>query len=122
MLSEQEVKIYRLCHHDFEGLPVTKVADRMGLSPRRIQQILAGIEAKAPQLFPILTRTQAHAYSLRVDSGLTLKQIAFLTGRTRAAVAKSIRAAVEKGMPAPGKWKKHKQYQPDMDARIVRKF
>lgn len=122
MLSRKEAEIYRLCHHDFDGLSTKEAAEIMGVTPRRIEQVLVKIKRKAPQLFPILTRIQAHAYSLRVNEGKTLKQIADLTDRSVTAVGNSVAVAVEKGMPAPGKRVEMKRYDSSMDGSIRRKF
>lgn len=118
MLSEKEVKIYRLCHHSFEGLTVIEAAKVLGKSPRRIEQILVDIRAKAPQLFPILTLLQARDYHLYMDEGWTMQEIADDTERSQSTVYDSIKSAIGKGMPPKGKRKKVLRYQPWMDGEI----
>lgn len=118
MLTKKEVKIYRLCHHSFAGHTTVEAAGILGKSPRRIEQILAGIMAKAPQLFPILTKLQARDYHLFMDEGWTMQEIADDTGRSQSTVNDSIQAAVAKGMSPKGKRKRVLRYQPWMDNEI----
>ena len=51
IITEQEELVFRLYHADFEGLSTKKIAKRLNLSQRRIQQILSNLRDKAPQLF-----------------------------------------------------------------------
>ena len=101
IISKKEERAYRLCHHSFDGLSVSDAADVMRLTPRRVQQLLISLEKKAPQLFPILTLTQARDYHLYCDEGWTLKDIMFDTGRSISTISESIKAAIVKGMPRP---------------------
>ncbi len=123
MLNEKEVKIYCLCHHSFSGLPVSGAAAIMNLTPRRIEQILNSVQAKAPQLFPILTRNQARDYHLYADEGWTLKQIADDTGRDTSNIHKSVLAAIAKGMPKPvTRSQRVLSYDKLMDRYVKEKF
>jgi len=127
MLTKKEVKVYRLCHHHFSGVTTSHAAMVMKTSERRIQQILADIKAKAPQLFPILTQTQARDYHLYTDEGWSVQEIADNTDRTRDAVYKSITSAIKKGMPDTinvHSLRSHRvvRYNDSMDNHIKEKF
>ncbi|GAG04753.1 unnamed protein product [marine sediment metagenome] len=125
MLTNREVKIYRLCHHSFDGKTTTDTAVIMGLSVRRIQQILSDLENKHSQLFPILTQTQARDYHLYADEGWSAQEIADNTDRTRDAVHKSIASAVKKGMPDATNMcgtGKMARYDESMDSHVKEKF
>ncbi len=122
MLNSTEVKIYRLCHHSFYGLSVIHAAIIMDLTPRRIEQILEGMEVKASQLFPILTPVQARNYHLYVDEGWTLREIMEHTGQDFRRVSESILAAIAKGMPPPSKKNRLLRYDETMDANVKERF
>ena len=100
-ITNSEVLAYRLCHHSFDGLSIRRAATKMAVSPRRAEQLLVDLEAKAPQLFPILTSSQARDYHLYTEEGWTLQEIADDTDRGKQRVNESISAAVAKGMPKP---------------------
>lgn len=121
-ITIQEVKAYRLCHHSFEGLSTGVAAVVMGLSQRRIEQLLCSLEVRAPQLFPILTVVQARDYHLYVVEGWTLREIAIDTGRHVSSVGRSIIVATKKGMPKPSKRNKLLRYEANMDTQVKEKF
>ena len=121
-ITKKETEAYRLCHHSFDGLPVCQAADMMGLSVRRVEQLLANMKEKAPQLFPILTPTQARDYHLYTVEGWSMIEIAVNTGRNHRTVSKSIAAAVSNGMPKPGKRGGVLRYQEGLDSQIKEKL
>lgn len=121
-ITKNEVKAYRLCHHSFDGMLTRDAAAVMGVTPRRVEQLLASLKEKAPQLFPILTPLQARDYHLYVVEGWTLQEIADDTGRGFRRVSESIRAAVAKGMTKLRGKNELLRYTNDMDSKIVRKF
>jgi len=69
LITEKEERAYRLFHPDFEGLNTQKIAKRMGVSCRRVQQLLASVEEKAPQLFSV-GENQSRGTMLRYDPGM----------------------------------------------------
>lgn len=58
VITKQEERALRLCHHDFNGYPITDVARIMSITPKKVKALLKSVERKAPQLFPILTPRQ----------------------------------------------------------------
>lgn len=120
MTKEQEV--YRLCHQDFAGKSTREAALIMGITQRRVQQLLASLKKKSPQLFPILTLIQARDYFLYVIDGWSLAGIAENTGRAVSTVQESIAAAIRKGMPSPPKKRGMLRYNKNMDSKVQEKF
>ena len=121
-VTMQEEQVFRLRHHDFGGKTTVEVAKIMSITPRRIQQVLASLKEKAPQLFPILTKRQAVDYHLYIIEGRTMIEIAENSGRTVGTVSDSITAAVAKGMPPAAKKRGMLRYKPNMDNSIKEKF
>ena len=97
ILSDQEVQTIRLCHHDFDGLSIKQAALKMGLSQRRIQQLLQSAKRKAPQMFPILTPRQADVQYFISEYKYTYKQIAKELHISEQTVVKTVRTLREKG-------------------------
>jgi len=54
-ITEQEEQAYRLVSCDFKDLSVERAAKKMGITVRRIQQLLRSVRQKAPQLFAELS-------------------------------------------------------------------
>ena len=122
-ITTLEVRVYRLCHHDFQGLPVCQAANSLGLSIRKVERLLASLKTKAPQLFPILTADQACAYSLYADEGRSIREIAKHVGRDERRVGESIKEAIKAGMPDVGHdHSKMLRYNSSMDNQIREKF
>ena len=77
-MTDQEIQAYRLCHHDFKGLDQIEAAERMGISQSCVSRILANLEKKCPELFPILNSRQAYILTRITKFGDTHKDIAAL--------------------------------------------
>lgn len=120
-MNDQETA-YRLCHQDFQGLSTAQAALYMDITPRRVQQLLAALEKKAPQLFPVLTKIQARDYHLYCIEGWTMTEIAENTDRTLATISDSIAAAIKAGMPKPTKSGGILRYTENMDGQIREVF
>lgn len=118
----KEREVYRLCHQDFAGKSTREAALVMGVTQRRVQQLLNSLKKKAPQLFPILTQIQARDYHLYVTEGWSLADIAENTDRAVSTVQESIAAAVKKGMPEPPKKRGMLRYSKSMDDKVREKF
>lgn len=121
ILTECEERAYRLCHQDFDGLSKVAAAKQMGISVRRVQQLLASVESKCPTLSHVLPPQQAQVQSLINDNGASYDQIALILGITEAAVASTVRALREKGVFLE-KRKKTVQYQNHLDSQIKEQF
>lgn len=97
-ITEQEEQVYRLRHHDFEGLTTQETAKKMKFSPRKIRQLLKSLKQKAPQLFPILTHRQHLIYELYINTGLSQHKIAKYLGTTQSNIWAILNRLKKKGM------------------------
>ncbi len=121
ILTDHEEEAYRWCHQDFEGLATAEAAEKMGISQRRIQQLLRSVEQKCPQLFPILTKRQVEIQSLINDIGLTFEQIAQLLNISTRTVEGTVLALKVKGIYLE-KRKPTLLYRKWMDSQIAEVF
>ena len=121
ILTKQEETAIRLSHHDFVGLTTDKAAEIMGVSQRRVQQLLQSAEQKAPQLFPILTKHQAEIKWLINEAGLTFEQVAEVLKVTPNSVSNTVKVLKEKDVYIERR-KKTVQYQDWMDGQVKEKF
>jgi len=119
--TEQEERIFRMVHHDFDGLTIREASDKLGLSTRRIQYILKGIKKKAPQLFPILTKRENTIATMLLEKGLSIEQIAIASGKTENHIKVIIHRMKEKGFVIPN-IKEPVRYTPEHDNKIKEKF
>lgn len=77
-LTKTEALVIELCHHGLRGLSVVDAAKEMRVKPHTIRFHLRNAEVKAPNLFPILTPTQAKVLHLYNVEGHTVSQIAMM--------------------------------------------
>ncbi len=121
ILTETEEAAYRYCHQDFWGLSKVETATNMQVTVRRVQQLLASVESKCPQLSRVLAPQQARVQSLINDQGCTYEQIAAILEISEAAVASTVQALKAKGVFLE-KRKKTIQYQSHLDNQVREKF
>jgi hypothetical protein len=76
LVSHEEEAAYRLCHHDFFGLTQGEAAQVLGITQQGVDWRLKTLRAKAPQLFPILSRNVAAIYNRFVTDNMSVKEIA----------------------------------------------
>ena len=121
ILTEYEVRVFRLCHHDFDGLSTAEASSVLDISERRVQQILDRIKKKCPQLFPILTARQKRIYDLWCEYK-TDREIAKELDISIKTVRNIIQHCKEKlGLYFPPH-SKMLQYVESMDDEVKRKF
>ena len=58
LITELQERVFRKCHHDFEGYSVKEAAAVLGLTEAGVRRILREVKKIAPQLFPILSKRQ----------------------------------------------------------------
>ena len=75
-ISARMEEAYRLRHHDFGGKTTEETAHIMGIGPEAVQHLLWRMYKLAPQLFPILTPSQARAWHLWYHEGMSHNMIA----------------------------------------------
>jgi len=96
LISEKDEKIFRACHHDFNGLSVKQAAEKLGLTVSTVQYALRKMAKKIPSMFPILTPRQKHIYDL-LDGGMDIEQVAELTGTTESTITSFVTKLHKKG-------------------------
>lgn len=127
LITEQQEKVIRLCHHDFEGLTQSEAAERMGISQQAVSKLLAKVEKVAPQLFPILTKFQARSYHHLMMDGWSVKDIAKHLETSSRSVYNALKACRDKGLSLPksvcGNILRYEDYDTDwIDEHTVEKF
>lgn len=121
-ITKDEEIVYRLCSDQFKGLTTKEAAKQLGISQRRVQQLLQSVHAKAPQLFPILTKRQAQIEELVNGLGLTYEQIAKRLHITVSTVESTVQTLKKKGVYFES-GREVLQYKPEMDdGRIKERF
>ena len=121
-LTTWDEKIYRLVHHDFEGLTRTKAAEIMRCSLSTIINTLNSIKKVAPQLFPILTKREKEVCDLAGELGFTDEQIAVVLEKPITAIEHTIKRIRKKGLVIDRDGHTVLRWEPDMDGKIARKF
>lgn len=120
LITEKEEEAYRLCHHDFGGLPTRRAAVRMNVSQREVQRLLENAKNKAPQLFPILTWRQKQVYDLWAER--THAEIATILETSESNVGNIVDAINKKfGYPRL-KAEKTLSFNDKMNGRVKQKF
>lgn len=76
VISPEEEAAYRLCHHDFFGLTQRAAAQVLGVDRSVVAKRLISIKAKAPQLFPILSKNVAAVYHRFTTDSMSVREIA----------------------------------------------
>jgi DNA-binding NarL/FixJ family response regulator len=120
VIPKQMEEAYRLVAGEFDGLTVKEAAAKMGVSGPRVSQILSEFEKKAPQLFPLITKSEYQVLIL-LKAGLSNGQISSHLSRPVKTVESQVTSLIEKR-----RWtmlrSKTVSYSDKMDERVVRKF
>jgi len=122
LITKRQEQVFRLCHHDFGGLPPEEAAKRMNVSPSAVNRLLAAVEKVMPQYFPILTKLEAERYHLYMIEGWSVDEIAEHFGVTPNSIYKALRRARDKGMFFTEAKSRILSYEPSMDANVKQKF
>lgn len=100
-ITHRQEQIYRMRHHDFDGLTTKQVAAMLGIHPKNVSCQMFKMQKIAPQLFPILTKRQADIYHMFTELGLEQKVIAGILGISKSCVGVLIHRMKHKGMYVP---------------------
>ncbi len=121
LMAKKQEQVYRLRHHDFEGLSTKETAERLKISESSVYRILHGLKKKFPQLFPILNPRQAAIHLYITDCGFTHSEIADIMNisvKTVDRIVEQMRIKEVNFAKPP----KTVQYQEYMDSKIKRVF
>ena len=121
LITEFEEQVVRLCHHDHQGFTQQEAAEKLRVSQACIAQTLSRIKRVVPQLFPIMTRHQAHVYELVTKRGMAAEQIAKHMGKSKRAIEQMIVRIKKRGLAFPRRAKTIR-FEGWMDDKIKRKF
>ena len=126
LITKKQEEVYRLCHQDFEGLTVEEAAEKLGIHPRKVYELLERMEKIAPQLFPILSKENAKIWGLWHVDGISFAGIADCVGLTEKAVIRRLERIQEKmGYHAVATANPHRAISldtMDIDTVIIKKF
>ena len=122
-ITKRQEQAYRLCHHEFGGLSQTDAAKKMNISQPRVNELLAIVRQKAPQLFPILTATQDKVLHMVLVDGFRYFEVAEKLGITISAVGNCVAILKEKGVIfAEGKTRGAIRFEEYMSDQVKEKF
>ncbi len=122
LLTEQQERAFRLCHHDYQGLSQTEAAAIMDVDQTTVSRLLAKVEKVLPQFFPILSKQEVKCYHHLTVDGWTPVNIANQLEISVMAVYLTFQRCKAKGLSFPGPHGKVLRYKPEMDNRVVNKF
>jgi predicted ArsR family transcriptional regulator len=120
LITRREEEIYRLCHPDFDGLPIDQAAKKLGISREIVLRHLNSVRRKAPQLSPVLNTRQKLILALIRGGQTNSTTIASLTDIPESTVRGIIVVLEANGFVAP-KSETH-GYTPGCDSRVVERF
>ena len=118
-ITQRQEQIYRMRHHDFDGLTTKQVAAMLGITTHSVARHMWEMQKIAPQLFPILTRRQADIYHMFVNVGLEQRVIARILGISKSCVGVLVHRIKNKGMYVPRR-RRHVLYMPRAHDHLIR--
>lgn len=118
VLSHEQERAIRLCHHDHMGESVYTTALMMGITTKEVKQLLRSAKRLAPQMFPILT-PQHRAILMMYDQHHSREVIATALDITLPMLKRRVRFLRKHGFLRN---RKVKRYQSHMDSQVVQKF
>lgn len=122
-LTKTEAMVVEGVHHGLRGLTTTEIAKELGISVRAVQQHLKNAERKAPNLFPILTQTQAQILHLYTVEGLSVSQISLMRGVSVNAIRGVLGKLRKKGVLKDNKPSRPIQFDENLHSdKVVKKW
>ncbi len=118
VISSEEERAVRLCHHDHEGKTIESAAATMGVTTKEVRRLLRCAKYKAPQLFPILT-PQHRAILAMYAQGISRDAITEGLGITLPMLVKRVAFLRKHGHLQD---RKMVRYRPHMDNQVKEKF
>ena len=121
-LTKTEAQVIQHVHHGLMALSTEDAAKNLGMRPDTVRYHLRNAEKKAPELFPILTSTQAkilHAYTVE---GCTVAQIAIMRDISEGTVREHLRKLRDKGVLSDGKLQRPVRFEEWMSDKVSHKW
>jgi DNA-binding CsgD family transcriptional regulator len=123
VISERQLRAYRLCSGEFEGLTSEEAAEEMNITVRALNRLLERAAKAVPILFPMLTKQEADVKAL-LDISWARPDIANQLNISLSRVSQIINSLYSKrsGVMANSQPVVMQHYESWMDNQIVRKF
>lgn len=122
-LTKMEAMVVQKCHHGLDGLSTSDAAKELDISHRTVTMHLRNAEAKAPNLFPILTQKQAQMLHLYTVEGMSVAMIAEIKEISEATVRGYLRRLRRKGVLHDDKPKRPLRFhESTMSQHVVKKW
>ena len=122
LITKRQEQIFRLCHHDFEGLTQAEAAKRLGVVQSVIAKSLERVKKVFPQYFPIFTKFEMKCYHYYMVDGWSVADIVEYLEKTENAVYKALQRIRSKGAYFAGPTGRVLSYDESMDAEVKQKF
>lgn len=122
LITKRQEQIFRLCHHDFEGLTQVEAAKRLGVVQSVIAESLEYTKKVFPQYFPIFTKFEMECYHYYMVDGWSVADIVEYLEKTENAVYKALQRVRSKGAHFAGPTGRVLSYDESMDNNVEHKF
>ncbi len=120
-LSKRQIEAFTLTSGELEGLSVTEAAAKMGVSVQAVNRLLKRAEERCPQLFPTLTKQEAHVRDLMDKDGLSNLEIAMKLGLSLQRISQ-ISMSIDDKLGRRDQPIVMERYESHLDYKVVRKF
>lgn len=122
LITERQERIFRACHHYFDGLSQAEAAMKLHVSQQTISNTLKQVEKVLPEFFPLLTKLEIKCYHLYAAEGWDVEAIAEYLNTTPNSVYKALQRARDKGMCFTEPRGRVLSYSPEMDDSVKERF
>lgn len=122
LITKREEQIFKLVHHDFDGLSQIEAAQQLGISRSTVSHALARVKKVLLQYFPILTKLEAKCYHYYMIEGWSVFDIAKYIDKSQNMIYEALHRAKNKGMYFTEAKGRVLSYDESMDAHVKQKF
>jgi len=122
LITTKQEKIFRACHHNFDGLTQIEAAKKLNIPQQVVSDVLKCIEKILPQMFPILTKIEAERYHLYMIEGWSVDEIAEHFNLPPRSIYYALHRARDKGMYFTEAKGRVLSYDENMDTQIKQQF
>ena len=122
-LTKTEADVINHVHHGLMGLSIGETAKSLRIKPDTVRFHLRNAERKAPNLFPILTVTQAEILHSYTVEGRTVAQIAIMRDVSENNIREHLRKLRSKGVLKDNRPKRPLSFDENtMSDRVVHRW
>ncbi len=120
-LSAKQIKAYQLCSGELCGMTTVEAAADMGISVQAVNRLLARAEQRCPELFPLLTKQEAHVRDLMDNHGHSNRFIALRLGLSEQRISQ-ISVSIDDKLGRRDQPIVMERYESHLDSKVVRRF